>query len=70
MREELKDQNFELVTVGLDTLGVEGCKAFIDAANPQHPSLIDQHHVMADLFAVVNIPSSIWIDENGMIVRL
>ncbi len=69
LREELKDQNFELVTVGLDTLGVEGCKAFIDAANPQHPSLIDQHHVMADLFAVVNIPSSIWIDENGMIVR-
>lgn len=69
LREEAKDKNFELVTVGLDTLGVEGCKAFIDAANPQHPSLIDQHHVMADLFGVVNIPSSIWIDENGMIVR-
>tara|TARA_R110002072_G_scaffold51389_3_gene137920 strand:+ start:7580 stop:8326 length:747 start_codon:yes stop_codon:yes gene_type:complete len=69
LREELKDKNFELITVGLDTLGVAGCKTFIDAANPQHPSLIDQHHVMADLFGVVNIPSSIWIDENGMIVR-
>jgi tetratricopeptide (TPR) repeat protein len=69
LREEYKDQNFELVTVGLDTLGAEGCRAFIEAANPQHPSLIDQHHVMADLFGVVNIPSSVWIDENFNIVR-
>ena len=69
LREELKDQNFELVTVGLDTLGAEGCRGFIEAANPQHPSLIDQHHVMADLFGVVNIPSSIWINEQGVIVR-
>lgn len=69
LREEFKDQNFELVTVGLDSLGVEGCGAFIDAANPQHPSLIDQHHVMAELFGVVNIPSSIWVDEQGMVVR-
>lgn len=69
LREEFKDQNFELVAVGLDTLGAEGCRAFIEAANPKHPSLIDQHHVMADLFGVVNIPMSVWIDENGMIVR-
>jgi hypothetical protein len=69
LREELKDQNFELVTVGLDSIGIEGCRAFIDAASPQHPSLIDQHHVLADLFGVINIPSSIWIDEQGMIVR-
>lgn len=69
LREELKDQNFELVTVGLDTLGAEGCRSFIEAAKPQHPSLIDQHHVLADLFGVVNIPSSIWINEQGVIVR-
>lgn len=69
IREELKDQNFELVTVGLDSLGIEGCRAFIEAASPQHPSLIDQHHVLADKFGVINIPSSIWIDEQGMIVR-
>jgi|AntAceMinimDraft_12_1070368.scaffolds.fasta_scaffold34270_2 hypothetical protein len=38
-------------------------------ASPTHPALIDKHHVLADLFGVVNIPSSIWIDEDGMIVR-
>lgn len=69
LREALHPQGFELVTVGLDALGDEGCRPFIEAARPSHPSLIDAHHVMADLFGVVNIPQSVWIDEQGMIVR-
>ena len=69
LRNELHPNGLELVTVGLDTLGDAGCRAFIEAARPEHPSLIDRHHVLADLFGVINIPSSIWIDENGMIVR-
>ena len=69
LRNELHPQGLEIVTVGLDVLGAEGCRAFIEAANPDHPSLLDQHHVLAELFGVVNIPSSIWIDEQGMIVR-
>lgn len=69
LRNELHTSGFELITVGLDTLGDAGCRAFIEAAKPQHPSLIDRHHVLADLFGVINIPSSVWIDEQGMIVR-
>ncbi len=69
LREELHGEGLELVTVGMDTLGAEGCRPFIEAAKPTHPSLIDQHHVLADLFGVINIPNSIWIDEEGMIVR-
>jgi hypothetical protein len=69
LREELHPKGFELVTVGLDTLGAEGCRSFIEAARPRHPSLIDAHHVMAELFGVINIPQSVWIDEQGMIVR-
>jgi hypothetical protein len=69
LRNELHPNGFELVTVGLDTLGDAGCRAFIEAARPEHPSLIDRHHVLADQFGVINIPSSVWIDENGMIVR-
>jgi len=69
LRNELHPQGLEIVTVGLDVLGAEGCRAFIEAASPDHPSLLDQHHVLAELFGVVNIPSSIWIDEQGMIVR-
>ncbi len=69
LREEFQGQGFELVTVGMDTLGAEGCRPYIEAASPTHPSLIDRHHVMADLFGVVNIPEAIWINEEGMIVR-
>ena len=57
------------MTVGLDTLGSDGCRAFIEAAQPQHPSLIDRTHQLAHKFGVNNIPSSIWIDESYTIVR-
>ena len=69
LREEFHPTGFELVTVGMDTLGAEACRPFIQAANPAHPSLIDQHHTLAGLFGVINIPSAVWIDEKGMIVR-
>lgn len=48
---------------------VWGCCSFIEAAQPEHPSLIDAHHVLAELFGVINIPQSVWVDEQGMIVR-
>lgn len=69
LRSELKPKGLELVAVGLDVLGAAGCREFIEAAKPEHPSLIDQHHVLANLYGVINIPSSVWIDEQGMIVR-
>ena len=69
LRNELHPLGLELVTVGLDTLGGAGCREFIEAARPEHPSLIDQHHVLAERFGVINIPSSVWIDEHGVIVR-
>lgn len=69
LRNELHPKGFEFVSVGMDTQGEAGCRAFIEAARPEHPSLLDRHHLLADLFGVINIPSSVWIDEKGMIVR-
>jgi hypothetical protein len=69
LRDQLNPKGLEIVAVGLDTLGADGCRKFIEAAAPTHPSLIDRHHVMSRLFGVTNIPSSIWINEDGMIVR-
>lgn len=69
LRNALHSKGFELVTVGLDALGSDGCGAFIEAAKPEHPSLIDRHHVMAEHFGITNIPQSVWIDEQGRIVR-
>jgi hypothetical protein len=69
LRQELHPKGLEIVTVGLDSEGAAACRRFIEAARPEHPSLIDRHHVMAESFGVVNIPNSVWIDEGGMIVR-
>ena len=44
-------------------------REYIEAAQSQHPSLIDTEHVLERAFGVVNIPNVIWIDEAGMIVR-
>lgn len=69
LRNELHPRGLEIVTVGLDTRGAEGCRPFIEAARPDHPALIDTSHRVAELFGVVNIPNSVWIDEDGVIVR-
>src|SRR4029450_5301142 len=36
---------------------------------PAHPSLVDTAHVLADLYNIVNVPTILWIDERGRIVR-
>lgn len=69
LRSELHDQGVEFVTVGLEMGGAEVLRPYIEDARPEHPSLIDQTHRMDALFGVTNIPSGIWIDEEGIIVR-
>jgi hypothetical protein len=69
VRHELRPKGLEVVTVALDVGGVDVAAHFIDRAKPEHPSLIDQQHLLDELFGVVNVPSGIWIDEDGIIVR-
>ena len=44
-------------------------RPFIEEAKPEHPSLIDREHVVADLYGIINVPTVVWIDEQGTIVR-
>lgn len=66
---ELAPAGVAVVTVALDTGGVDAVRPFIDKASPEHPSLIDQAHVTDELFGFVNVPNAVWIDEAGTIVR-
>jgi hypothetical protein len=50
-------------------MGAEAARPYIDRAQPEHPSLIDVAHVVDERFGVTNIPNSVWIDEQGVIVR-
>lgn len=39
------------------------------AATPTYPCLIDEKHVVAELYNMTNVPMGVWIDERGRIVR-
>src|SRR5262245_42444005 len=69
LRNELHGEGVEFVTVGLEMGGADVLRPFIEDAQPEHPSLVDEMHRMDALFGVTNIPSGIWIDEDGIIVR-
>jgi len=67
--EELKDRNFVVLAVALDSGGAASAGQWILAAKPTCPCLIDECHVVAELYGMVNVPSAVWIDEAGRIVR-
>lgn len=69
LRDELRPRGLEIVTVALDTGGATAARPWIEAARPAHPSLIDQAHLLDELFGIVNVPSGVWVDEAGVIVR-
>jgi hypothetical protein len=39
------------------------------AGVPEYPCLIDQKHIVGELYGFVNVPMVVWIDEQGRIVR-
>lgn len=47
----------------------DDARPWIEAASPTHPSLIDPQHRLAELYNMVNVPTILWIDEEGRIVR-
>ena len=67
MRDELAPHGFELLSVAMDTGGAEAAAPF--AQGMRFPVVVDQAHVLGELFSVVNVPSGIWIDEQGVVVR-
>jgi hypothetical protein len=69
LRTELHPDGLEVVTVALDTGGAGAAGLWIDLAKPDHPALIDEAHLLDELLGVVNVPSGVWIDERGTIVR-
>ena len=67
--DELRENNFVVISVALDSGGPAKTAQWIQAAKATHPSLIDERHVTAELYGVVNVPEAVWVDESGRIVR-
>jgi hypothetical protein len=52
----------------LDLMGWDAA-AWAGAAPPEYPCLIDERHRVSLLYGMVNVPTAVWIDEDGRIVR-
>jgi hypothetical protein len=68
VREELRPLGLEIVSVAMDT-NVEAAYPWIDAAKTSYPQLLDPEHSLGARLGIINVPMSVWIDEQGMIVR-
>ena len=69
MYDEVKNEDFIIIAVAEESRGAETAREWIEAAAPTYVSLIDREHHVADLYNMVNVPQSVWIDEHGRIVR-
>ena len=67
--QELADDGFTPIAVALDTRGADAARPWIEAAKPGYPCLVDECHTVSALYGMVNVPTAVWIDEDGYIVR-
>jgi hypothetical protein len=68
--EELKSENFEIISVAQDTGGEAAAGSIFDEANVTYTSIIDVNHRISALYNLLNVPSGVWIDEMGQIARI
>lgn len=52
-----------------ESKGAAAAEPFVQQANPQHPSLLDERHRVPELYNTRNVPAIFWIDEAGFLVR-
>ena len=63
------DEGFEIVAAAQDTGGEADAGPFYDRAQATFTCLIDVQHSVTSLYGMVNVPTAVWIDEKGRIVR-
>jgi hypothetical protein len=68
--EELKDQNFEIISAAQDTGGEAAAGPIFDKANVTYTAIVDVNHTISSLYNLVNVPSGVWINEEGLVVRI
>jgi hypothetical protein len=68
--EEINDDNFVIISAAQDTGGEQAAGKVFDDAKVTYTAIIDEDHTISTLFNLVNVPSGVWIDEQGKIVRI
>lgn len=65
---ELADHGLTGVAVSLDD-DPDAARPWLEEASLSFPSVIDAEHRVAEWFGIVNVPTAVWFDERGAMVR-
>ena len=68
--EEINDENFVIISAAQDTGGEAAAGKVFDKANVTYTAIIDENHTISTLFNLINVPSGVWINEEGIVVRI
>ncbi len=66
LADELRAEGLDVVTVALDE-DAEAVRPW--AGTTDLPTAVDLEHRLSDLFGVVNVPATVWLDEQGRVVK-
>lgn len=66
LHDELSPDGFTVIAVGIDH-SADDVRPFTDGLTM--PVLYDPHHLLTELYAISNVPTVVWIDEEGRIAR-
>jgi peroxiredoxin len=68
LQDELGAAGLSVFSVALDNSAADA-RPWIEAAAPSYPVVVDTAHVTAERFGITNVPSTVWIDEDGLVVK-
>jgi hypothetical protein len=55
--------------VAQDTGGAKDAGPWITAAKPEFTALVDENQIVTQKYGMLNVPTGVWINEQGRIVR-
>ncbi len=67
---DLADDNFVIIAAAQDTGGEAAAGIWYDQARASYITLVDENHTISSLYNLVNVPSAVWIDETGTVIRV
>ena len=59
-----------IIAAAQDTEGVTAAAPWYEQANATYVGLVDPTHSISALYNLVNVPSAVWIDEQGRVRRI
>ena len=65
--EKHHQENFEILSISMDTQGAEVARRFTEAAGVTYPSAVDRAQGLWDLYGFPVVPNGFFVDEQGIL---